>query len=180
MPNSLLCLTLVGVVYQIGWLKSEKTWHITTATYLFSLSSTSKTHTHPQQPGTSSSHWPSVWSHTVLWDVIPFFNHHLSQVSQCGCVGHSGINSTPKLTPQVISGVERFHPLRSQILEAVLDKPHSVGTSVVNLEDRIRPILWRCRNAIVCTILSRYLHWDSLQWWQAMFFQWGNHHTPST
>ena len=35
--------------------------------------------------------------HTLLWDGIPFFNQHLLQVSQSGCVGHSGMNSSPKL-----------------------------------------------------------------------------------
>ncbi|KAL7889584.1 hypothetical protein AOLI_G00018420 [Acnodon oligacanthus] len=41
----------------------------------------------------------------------------------------------------------RFHPLHSQILEVLFDKPRSVGASVVNLEDRVRSQtveIWDC------------------------------------
>ena len=91
--------------------------------------------------------------HTLLWDGIPFFNQHLSQVRQRGCVGHSGTNSTPKLIPQVFNGVEvrtasrPFHPLHSHILEVVSDKPHPLGASIVMLEDRVRSQtveIWDC------------------------------------
>lgn len=44
--------------------------------------------------------------HILLWDVIPFFNQQLSQVSQCGCAGHSGKTGPSKLTPQMFKGVE--------------------------------------------------------------------------
>ena len=60
--------------------------------------------------------------HTLLWDGISFFNQHLSQVSQSGCVGHSARNSMSKLIPQMFNRVEvrtagwPFHPLHSQIL----------------------------------------------------------------
>ncbi|XP_078100190.1 general transcription factor 3C polypeptide 3 isoform X3 [Sander vitreus] len=54
-------------------------------------------------PPPHAGHQPG---HTLLWDGIPFFNQHLLQVSQRGCVGHSGTNSTPKLIPQVFNGVE--------------------------------------------------------------------------
>lgn len=66
-------------------------------------------------------------------------------ISQCSCAGHSGMNSMSRLIPQGFSGVEiraagrPFNPLYFQILEAVSDKPHSVGASVVILEDRVQP-----------------------------------------
>ena len=91
--------------------------------------------------------------HTLLWDGIPFFNQHLSQVSQRGCVGHSGTNSTPMLIPQVFNGVEvrsasrPYHLLHSNILEVDPDKPRPVGASVVILEDRVRSQtveIWDC------------------------------------
>lgn len=75
-----------------------------------------------------------VLGHTLLWDGIPFFNQHFFQVSQCDCVGHSGMNSTPKLTPEVFNGIEvrtagrPSHPLL---------KPNPVGVSIVVLEGRI-------------------------------------------
>ena len=80
------------------------------------------------------------WSHTG----IPFLNQDLSQVSQHGCVGHSGTYSTPKLIPQVFNWVEvwnhgrPFRPLHSQILEVLCDDPGSVGASIVILEDGVR------------------------------------------
>src|SRR4029434_1822576 len=98
-------------------------------------------------PPPHAGHQPG---HTLLWDGIPFCNQDLSQVSQHGCVGHSG---TPKLIPQVFNWVEvwthgmPFHPLHSQILEVVSDKPRSVGVSVVILEDRVRSQtveIWDC------------------------------------
>ncbi|MEQ2279532.1 hypothetical protein AMECASPLE_010532 [Ameca splendens] len=70
-------------------------------------------------------------------------NKHLSQVTQWWCVGHSGMNNLSKLNPQQLDRVEvrttgrSFHPLHSQILEVVSDKPCSVGASVVTLEDRV-------------------------------------------
>lgn len=79
-----------------------------------------------------------------MWEGIPFFNQHLVQVSQCGHVGQSGMNSTPKLIPQLFSEVEvmtverPFHPLDSQILEVASDKAHSVEESVVILEDEVQ------------------------------------------
>ena len=91
-------------------------------------------------PPPHAGHQPG---HTLLWDGIPFFNQHLSQVSQRGCVGHSGTNSTPKLISQVFNGVEvrtasrPFHPLHSHILVVIPDKPRPVGASVVILEDRV-------------------------------------------
>ena len=93
-------------------------------------------------PPPHAGHQPG---HTLMWDGIPFFNQHLSQVSQRGCVGHSGTNSTPKLIPQVFNGVEvrtgvlsrPFHPIHSHILEVVSDKPRPVGASVVILEERV-------------------------------------------
>lgn len=54
-------------------------------------------------PSAHAGHQPA---HTLLWDGIPFFNQHLSHVSQRGCVDHSGTNSMPKLIPQVFSGIE--------------------------------------------------------------------------
>lgn len=46
------------------------------------------------------------FGHTLLWDGITFINQDVSQVNQCGCVGHTGINSTPKLIPQVFNGIQ--------------------------------------------------------------------------
>ena len=72
---------------------------------------------------------PPHAGHTLLWDGIPSFNQLLLQVSQRGCIGHCGTNSMPKLIPQVFSGVEVWtagrpsHPLHSQILEEVSNKP---------------------------------------------------------
>ena len=92
-------------------------------------------------PPPHAGHQPG---HTLLWDGIPFLNQDLSQVSQHGCVGHSGTYSTPKLIPQVFNWVEvwthgrLFHPLHSQILEVLCDDPASVGASVVILEDGVR------------------------------------------
>ena len=103
----------------------------------------------------------SLYQHTVPFGIYSityplFYNQHLSQVSQRGSVGHSGTNSTPKLMPQVFNGVEvrtagrpfrPFHPLHSQILVVVSDKPRSVGASVVILEDRVRSQtveIWDC------------------------------------
>ncbi|XP_041646411.1 uncharacterized protein LOC121511698 isoform X3 [Cheilinus undulatus] len=80
----------------------------------------------------SSQASPPYAGHTLLWDGIPFFSQYLSQVSRCDCVGHSG---TPKLILQVFNGVKvrtagrPFHPLHSQTLEVVSDKPRSVGQS---------------------------------------------------
>lgn len=61
--------------------------------------------------------------HTLLWDGRPFFNQHLFSVSQRGCVGHSGMKSTPMLIPQAFRGVEgrQLHPLHTQILVVVSD-----------------------------------------------------------
>ncbi|MEQ2299888.1 hypothetical protein AMECASPLE_019589 [Ameca splendens] len=74
--------------------------------------------------------------HTLLRDGAP-----MSQISQCGCVCHSGTNSTSKLIPQVFHRVEvrtacsPFHPVKTQILEVGSDKPRSVGAMVDILED---------------------------------------------
>ena len=62
-------------------------------------------------------HTDHLPGHTLPWDGISFFNQHLLHVNQFGCVGHSGMNSTPNLIPQVFSGVEvrtacrPLHPL---------------------------------------------------------------------
>lgn len=64
-------------------------------------------------------------SQTGLWDCIPFFNQHLSQVcskfAAIVAVGHSGRNSSAQLFPQVFTGVEvrtaggPFHSLHCHI-----------------------------------------------------------------
>ncbi|XP_051239305.1 uncharacterized protein LOC127353784 [Dicentrarchus labrax] len=124
-------------------------------------------------PPPHAGHQPG---HTLLWDGIPFFNQYLSQVSQRGCVGHSGTNSTPKLIPQVFNGVEvrtagrPFHPLHSHILEVVSDKPRPVGASVVILEDSVQSQtveIWDC-------------HWLQNLISIALCIETLTHHTAST
>lgn len=46
---------------------------------------------------------------------IPFFNKHSLQVSQCSCAGHSDMNSTPRLIPQVFkkSSLQGGHAISS-------------------------------------------------------------------
>lgn len=74
-PKGLFCYWLLfGGVYWIGKLKPEQK-HVfgNLKMYLFinsGLSSMGKNHTHPQEPGTSSS----CYLVTLLWDGIPFFN----------------------------------------------------------------------------------------------------------
>ena len=63
--------------------------------------------------------------------------------SQRVCGGHSGINAPPTLIPPVISGDDvstagrSFHPLHSQNLEVVSEKPCSVGESADIPEGRV-------------------------------------------
>lgn len=127
-----------------------------------------KNHTQPQQPGTSFSCCSQTWS-SLVWDGIPFFNQQLSQVSQYGCVGRYGPNSMHKLIPQVFNGIEVratgrfFHPLHSQILQIVADKPCSVRASVAMLEHRGQLL-----NLILIS-----LYWECLQRRQSLFIQWG-------
>lgn len=112
-------------------------------------------------------------STTLLWDGISFFIQHLQQVSQCGCV--SDINSMRKLIPQVFSRVKistvgrPFQPLHSQgSLEGLPDKPCSVRTSVVMLEDRVQSQteIWDCHLLQILKLISQC--WDWLQWWQTL------------
>lgn len=42
--------------------------------------------------------------------------HQLAFVNQCGCVGHSGTNSMPRLIPQAFSEVEWVHTYRQFII----------------------------------------------------------------
>lgn len=64
--------------------------------------------------------------------------------SQCDSVVNSDANSTPNLIPKVPHGTEVsiagkiFHPLLSEILKVVSDKPSSVKASTVILQDRVR------------------------------------------
>lgn len=99
-------------------------------------------HTHLQQSATSSSCWSPAWSHCC-----GVASHSSTSIchKSANVLGHSGINSTPKLLPRMFSRVEvrtvgrSFHLLHSQTLEAASGKPRSVGTSVVILEDSIWP-----------------------------------------
>ena len=113
LPNSLFCYWLLfGVIWWIGWLKSEETRHIGNLTiYLFNKQ---EFQLHVEEPNTATTELGTSFhadlqpGHTLLWDGIPFFNQRLSQVSKRGCVGHSGTNSfsKPKLIPQVLNGVD--------------------------------------------------------------------------
>lgn len=73
---------------------------------------------------------------TLLWDGISFFKQHLLQIIKS------------KLIPRVFNEDEvrtygrTFHPLHSQILEVVSDKPRSVRVSFM-LEERVRIVIGR-------------------------------------
>lgn len=91
---------------------------------------------------------PPRAGHAQLWDSVTVFYQHLLKVSQFDCVIHSGTNAVCclcklKLIPQVFSRVEiltagrPLHPLHSQILEVVSNKPCSMGASILILEHRV-------------------------------------------
>lgn len=118
---------------------------------------------------------------TLLWDNSPFLNQHLLQVNHCGCTGHSGMNTTPKLIAQVFSGVkvktasESLHPLHAQIVAVASDEPCSVGVSVVILQV-FKGSVWS-QNVEICkchwfqNLILMSVYSDYLQYYQLLFYQ---------
>src|SRR4029434_9211688 len=106
---TLVLSCLVDWIIAISHSNKEKTTHIGHLYTHFTLSGTSvacgrsiRSH-NSLAPPPHAGHQPG---HTLLWDGIPFLNQDLSQVSQHGCVDHSGTYSTPKLIQQVFNWVE--------------------------------------------------------------------------
>lgn len=99
---------------------------------------------------------------THVWDGILFFYQHVSRVSRSGCVGHTGTNGTPMLSPQVLDGWgQDCRPLHSQTLAS--DEPGSVGARAVGA--------WV--PMVAESHLDLCLHWDQdvakLTWqWKAV------------
>ena len=176
---------LLGVV---GWLKTEETRHWRLNNLLISQAGASvvccrTVHNHNslapcphagQQPG-----------HTL-------FNQHLSQVSQCGCVGHSGMNSTPKLIPQVFNGVEvrtasrPFHPLHSSSACSLWETPYGIATgcrisswflSVLRIPPVMTSLIFPVREMLPHPI-TKSLHQKMLHHWCSN--QYGILHVSST
>lgn len=89
------------------------------------------------------------------------------QISRCGCLGRSAMNSIPSWL-EMFNGVEvRIAGRPVSLLPNSVDKSHSVWVNVVILEDRFRP-----QTVEICDsywISSRYLSVSCLQWLRSLF-----------
>lgn len=89
------------------------------------------------------------------------------QISRCGCLGRSAMNSIPSWL-EMFNGVEvRIAGRPVSLLPNSVDKSHSVWVNVVILEDRFQP-----QTVEICDsywISSRYLSVSCLQWLRSLF-----------
>ena len=116
----------------------------------------------------NNTSWWQQPGHTLLWDGVPFFNQHLLQVSQHGCVSYSGWSH--KRSMALMSGLVAgpLHPLDSQILGVVSDvlcggKRCHLGGQSLDCEDMGLPL-------VVEFYLDISLHWDFPPVMTSLFF----------
>lgn len=90
-------LILKLALLSLNWMNSEETKFV----YMGKIQEPHESVEEPYAPKIAWHllHLLQLPGHTLVWDDFPIFIQHMLQVSQHGCVVHSGTNFTSKLKP---------------------------------------------------------------------------------